>query len=523
MAPSYCCKWSYFCLVLLLGACVEKRTNIVLDETCTEGVRWQGLHTAKSETLEFNDDHVAAREMHPGSRCVGCHDEEGEGGALDFAVSGTIHRNLKEADDCFGVGGATVVITDANKTEYSLKTDQAGNFFLLADDAPNFKMPYRAKVVYQGRVATMKEEVSKRDCAECHTKEGRKGGDDDAPGRILIPLEIKKDAAFCGTSGCHETMYEEWKESLHAKAYTNDAFQHHCGIHGLCISCHAPQPMDLKGLAEWPRERTVDGDPPRSEGVNCVTCHLRGENTILGVFGDTGAPHDVEVQPLLQKSEGCMGCHGQWYYSDIGRQWREGKATQDESGCLDCHMPLVERTIAWGEEKRQVRQHTWHGGLDPQQRKDSFELEIEVKDQLLVRLVNLAGHSLPGECGRQVWISVSYLNADGKTVFPDNPEQKFLKKIGYADPFACYRKPDGSPQGGEFECDILPLPTKAPPEPKTPEGEDTRIPYEGTGEYAFEKPGAAVNAEQVRVVVEYYSVPRMDPTSWVILEKTQQL
>jgi hypothetical protein len=507
------------CFAFALVSCAEKQANIVVDESCTEGLRWQGPHSSGGDNTDSDDDHVGASEMHPGTRCAECHDDDGEGSSTDFVVGGTVHRSLKEPDDCFGVGGVTVVITDANKKEYTLKADQAGNFYLLRDDAPGFKTPYKAKVIYQGRVATMKEEVSDRDCAKCHSKEG----DDDAPGRILVPLKIEKKAEFCGTSGCHETMYEEWKESLHAKAYTNDAFQHHCGIHGLCISCHAPQPMDLKGLAQWPRERAVDGDPPRSEGVNCITCHLRGEDTILGVYGDTGAPHAVEVQPLLQKSEGCMGCHGQWYYSDIGRQWREGKAIQDEAGCLDCHMPLVQRKVAWGEDKRLVRQHTWHGGLDPQQRKDSLELEVEVKDKLQVRLVNLAGHSLPGECGRQLWVSVSYQNADGTTVFPDNEEKKFTQKIGYADPFACYNKPAGSPQGGEFECDILPTPTQDPPLAKTPEGEDTRIPYEGTGEYTFEKPAASLNAKQVRVVIEYFSVPQMDPTSWVMLEKVVQL
>lgn len=119
--------------------------------------------------------------MRPGGACISCHKQQGEGPV--FAVAGTVFPTPHEPDDCNGVSstaGAQVVVTDAAGVVHNLKLNDAGNFSL---EARTFALPYRAKVVYQGRERVMVEAQTSGDCNDCHTQDGRMN----APGRIFLP------------------------------------------------------------------------------------------------------------------------------------------------------------------------------------------------------------------------------------------------------------------------------------------------------------------------------------------------
>jgi hypothetical protein len=122
--------------------------------------------------------------MHPGRACGGCHVVGGKASGKTFDIAGTVYPTAHEPDDCNGVSGATVVITDANGQEHSLSVNAAGNFYhsdLLGFG--KFTVPYHAKVVFNGKERAMTAAQTVGDCNSCHTEAGANM----APGRILLP------------------------------------------------------------------------------------------------------------------------------------------------------------------------------------------------------------------------------------------------------------------------------------------------------------------------------------------------
>lgn len=158
-------------MCFLLGglsvACGGGSLEPVAVSECASGQKWTGGNSG-SEL------------MHPGGNCIQCHSDKGEGPR--FTVAGTVYAGAHEADDCAGVEGAEVVITDAQQKSYTLKTNASGNFFLRAGDAQGFAFPYSARVTYNGTQRAMSTQQSTGACASCHTAQGTSG----APGRINV-------------------------------------------------------------------------------------------------------------------------------------------------------------------------------------------------------------------------------------------------------------------------------------------------------------------------------------------------
>ena len=126
--------------------------------------------------------------MHPGRDCVACHSRPANvDSAPKFVIAGTVFSKLREPDDCLGTGGATVTITDANKQQYALSTNNAGSFWLRASDAPTFKVPYTVKILHNGRQGQMYSSQTNGSCLSCHTAAGTApAGESKAPGRICV-------------------------------------------------------------------------------------------------------------------------------------------------------------------------------------------------------------------------------------------------------------------------------------------------------------------------------------------------
>ncbi|MBI2393350.1 MAG: hypothetical protein HYV09_27450 [Deltaproteobacteria bacterium] len=135
---------------------------------CVSGSRWTR-----------GDD--GSSSMHPGRACIACHKSEWE--APKYSIAGTVYSSAHEEDDCNAkstdVSGTHVVITGADGRTFDLVANAAGNFFTRAIIA----LPYRAKVVKDGRERVMSAPQSNGDCNACHTVAGVDG----APGRVLAP------------------------------------------------------------------------------------------------------------------------------------------------------------------------------------------------------------------------------------------------------------------------------------------------------------------------------------------------
>ncbi|MFO0661184.1 MAG: hypothetical protein U0165_15335 [Polyangiaceae bacterium] len=115
--------------------------------------------------------------MHPGRDCIGCHNSGGDGPS--FYAAGTVYGADKQADDCLGVAGAVIEITDKNGVVHRMSSNDSGNFYTKDAITP----PYTAKVIVGTKERVMGTPQTTGACNSCHTQAGANG----APGRILLP------------------------------------------------------------------------------------------------------------------------------------------------------------------------------------------------------------------------------------------------------------------------------------------------------------------------------------------------
>lgn len=151
-------------LLALLTGCPVARLDTGDDTAaCSTGSYWTG----------GNDE---SPQMNPGEDCIACH-ASGEGPS--FTLAGTVMRAFADPDDCNGVAGVTVRVTDADGKLTELTTNEAGNFYLSDDLA----MPYTIELERGGMTSAMAAEQADGACGSCHTAQGEAG----APGRIVAP------------------------------------------------------------------------------------------------------------------------------------------------------------------------------------------------------------------------------------------------------------------------------------------------------------------------------------------------
>jgi hypothetical protein len=138
---------------------------------CTSGVTWTGGNTKSVN-------------MQPGSACRTCHVVGGQASGKSMDIAGTVYPTGHEPDDCNGIGGANVIITDVNGTEHSLAVNAVGNFYNMdLFGIAAIPKPYTARVEAGGRTRAMLSAETDGTCNSCHTEQGASG----APGRIKLP------------------------------------------------------------------------------------------------------------------------------------------------------------------------------------------------------------------------------------------------------------------------------------------------------------------------------------------------
>jgi hypothetical protein len=199
-------------------------------------------------------------------------------------------------------------------------------------------------------------------------------------------------SASCGSSGCHEAIYNEWRASAHGFAAEDELFLRVQDLlieskgvaeSRACAGCHDPAAL-LGGL----RSGEASGDLQIFEGNSCITCHSTvatdtegnggyvirppvrylfedyesGLSSALGKFLIRVYPdkHVEEYKrPLYKTSEFCAACHKQVpapgeatsaglaqeqneYDSWKNGRWCDGDGDPRTVECRECHMPLVQ-------------------------------------------------------------------------------------------------------------------------------------------------------------------------------------
>jgi hypothetical protein len=195
-----------------------------------------------------------------------------------------------------------------------------------------------------------------------------------SPQTVKEPIEGPQGAEYWPSTlcrDCHDKIFDQHLESMHAKSFTNPAFkaqyfdeilpqvQQDPTLQGeaeMCIACHSPIAYtENQGLVEL--EEQID---PLMSGVTCDFCHTlpgykgeRPENANyitepgekkLGPF-----PHEYDwhhvYSEFVTKSEFCAVCHN--YVNQNGleirstySEWKTSRYAEEGIECQDCHMSV---------------------------------------------------------------------------------------------------------------------------------------------------------------------------------------
>jgi hypothetical protein len=254
-------------------------------------------------------------------------------------------------------------------------------------------------------------------------------------------------AESCGT--CHREIYDEWKASIHAKAFDDPFFQaywkrdHNIWV---CLNCHTPlenqQPTLITEIPRGRVEKAIQEPNPhydpayQKEAITCAACHVR-DGVIYGPFDDSAAPHPTKFDPSFRTAQVCYRCHnvvsGPAQFFNVGPCGTyaeyEGKYFMQERGfiCQTCHMPEVERPVARGGPIRQGRRHLWRGGHDPEMIRQAMAVRVQAEPQapkpgdrvtFTATLINAgAGHKLPtGDPDRHVTVEFLVRDRSGRVL-----------------------------------------------------------------------------------------------------------
>jgi hypothetical protein len=254
-------------------------------------------------------------------------------------------------------------------------------------------------------------------------------------------------AATCGE--CHREIYEEWRVSTHALAWTDRQLQAEMAKSGnrwLCANCHTPLLNQMEswavGLIDGDVERpSYVGNPTfdaafRDEGITCAACHVR-DGSVEGPTGIRTPAHPTRKADRFADEAICLTCHqavrsypGKDFICifETGAEWRGSPYGQAGQPCQSCHMQPVTRPQAVGAEARTGRRHYWPGAgiykveeLGPPLEQLGAGLGIETEattDGLILQLSNsAAGHLLPtGDPERFILVEVELFDGEGRTI-----------------------------------------------------------------------------------------------------------
>ncbi len=145
--------------LVVLGTAIA--TALAWSTACTDPVLDQRVAEQGNEV-----DKIDKGQYHrAGSRCVVCHQESGEASDSPFTLAGTVFAQpLRQV----GVGDVAILLTDADGTKYTAKTNCVGNFFVKPGEwTPKF--PVLVAIEKNGVRRSMRSPIGRdADCAGCH-------------------------------------------------------------------------------------------------------------------------------------------------------------------------------------------------------------------------------------------------------------------------------------------------------------------------------------------------------------------
>ena len=269
--------------------------------------------------------------------------------------------------------------------------------------------------------------------------------DFERPMKVAVPEGLSSlSAEECG--GCHEEIYEEWKSSIMAQAWTEPYFQVDFVWDNslqICKNCHIPLENQQEDLVLGFNDRAKldpilkpnpNFDPVlQNEGVTCAVCHVDEDGVILGPYDLKTEAHPTRKDDRFTDGNSvCKKCH--WVQGDRWDMFlklppcgnfAEIKQAGKKVNCVKCHMPRVTRVMGIDGPVRTGGRHTWRGGHDPEMVKSAAKIEVtEDKDSsadkksYTLSVTNVGTeHRLPtGTPDRHLEVSFRLYDSGGKLI-----------------------------------------------------------------------------------------------------------
>ncbi len=225
-----------------------------------------------------------------------------------------------------------------------------------------------------------------------------------------FPADTGGDLTTLACIRCHSAQAQEWFESPHRTAFTEETFQTAVAIEPapFCRRCHGPEADPT--LAEI--------TPPARLGVGCVACHVQEDQVLSWKADGPPAPHAVLRQPRQQASEICAPCH-EFTFPDsrlrdkplfMQRTVSEHAQSRfSDTTCIECHMSA---------ESSGGSSHEFLASRSPAMVTDGARVDAERTGPADVRITLRAGkigHAFPtGDLFRRVEVGVQVVLGDGE-------------------------------------------------------------------------------------------------------------
>jgi len=214
-------------------------------------------------------------------------------------------------------------------------------------------------------------------------------------GGALDPRSLSGSAS-CGTTGCHQEIYEEWLPSAHRFAAMDVGFQKVQSVMAeqngatstrYCGGCHDPISL-FSGTKNIGVDNLTDLTGYQ-EGISCLACHAIEETDVAGnanykmgqperyvwelregAFAQTLSDFLIRTYPkkhvetlsrrMFKSPEFCAACHKQFIDEEVNEvgwvqlqnqfdNWRASRWHNEDNPertveCRECHMPLHDST-----------------------------------------------------------------------------------------------------------------------------------------------------------------------------------
>jgi hypothetical protein len=215
-----------------------------------------------------------------------------------------------------------------------------------------------------------------------------------------FPPHPKTGAAMRSSADCapcHKTVYDNWRESRHRVALTNELYHesHAREPSPWCVNCHAP-------LREAGSEKTAYRG---EEGISCLVCHARAGKILTGSMPAKADAHSYTARPEFKDERLCEGCHD-FNFPTAASAMSEGKDFHYTSQPMQSTVEEYRASAYYGRVTCQGchllsgtrDSHRFPGGHALERLKNDLKLEIERIDaaHILVRLsAHGIGHAFP--------------------------------------------------------------------------------------------------------------------------------